>query len=122
MELEQIKDEALKSIDKMITTKAKADAINFLRGTVLAAVKDFADGLAQALKNSSTGKTGWCYLRDAYLFPSLLKIVCWGLGKVLDAVAAATEKEMAAEAAVDATAQASEQEGNDAPAAQPEQA
>ena len=57
MEIEQLKEEALKSVDKMVTTKAKAQAIAFLRDTLLPAVKQFADGLAQALKNSATSKT-----------------------------------------------------------------
>ena len=67
MEIEQLKEEALKSVDKMVTTKAKAQAIAFLRDTLLPAVKQFADVLAQALKNSATSKTVWCYFRDAYL-------------------------------------------------------
>ena len=119
MEIEQLKEEALKSVDKMVTTKAKAQAIAFLRDTLLPAVKQFADGLAQALKNSATSKTGWCYFRDAYLFPGIIKITCWGFSKLLDSVGTATEKEAAAEAGA---AQTPEPEGSDAPAAQPGQA
>ena len=42
MEIEQLKEEALNSVDKMVTQKAKAQAIAFLRDTLLPAVKQLS--------------------------------------------------------------------------------
>lgn len=56
MELEEIKEEALKSINAVITTETKKEAISFLQTEVMPKVKAYADGLGKGIKDSATGK------------------------------------------------------------------
>ena len=99
MELEEIKDEALKSINAVITTETKKEAISFLQTEVMPKVKAYADGLGKGIKDSATGKAGWCYFRDEYFLPGVLSLACYVLDKVLGKMAKATEAEAASEAA-----------------------
>ena len=129
MELEELKNEALNSVDKIITPKAKGEAITFLKDNALPKLSSFADGLVSGIKGSAAGKSGWCYFRDMYFLPGTVNLVIWALGKLLDRMEAATAKEITAENAAAAetadttvTAEAGTQEGSDAPATQPGQA
>lgn len=129
MELEELKNEALNSVDKIITPKAKGEAITFLKDNALPKLSSFADGLVSGIKGSAAGKSGWCYFRDMYFLPGTVNLVIWALGKLLDRMEAATAKEITAENAAaaetadtTATAEAGTQEGSDAPATQPGQA
>lgn len=130
MELEELKKEALESVDKIITPKAKGEAIAFLKDNALPKLSSFADGLISGVKNSAAGKSGWCYFRDMYFLPCTVNLIIWALGKLLDRMEAATAKEIAAEETAAAaetadttvTAETGTQEGSDAPAAQPGQA
>lgn len=106
MELEEIKNEALKSIDAVITTETKKEAISFLQTTVLPKVKAYADVLGDGIKAGASEKTGWCYIRDAFFLPGVLKFGCYALDKVLDAMEKATEAEAAREAETDTQAEA----------------
>ena len=130
MELEELKNEALNSVDKIITPKAKGEAIAFLKDNALPKLSSFADGLISGVKNSAAGKSGWCYFRDMYFLPGTLNLIIWALGKLLDRMEAATAKEITAEenaaaaetADTTTMAEAGTQEGSDAPAVQSGQA
>lgn len=83
MTIEELKNEALKSVAEFASGEAKDAIVEWIGDVVLPAVQQVADGFSESLKAEAEKESGWNKFRDAVFLPGIMNLVLYLTGKAV---------------------------------------